>query len=844
MKITIEDINRRFRSRNSKAPKDVANLSEVRLFTDDGIFCTNNAISALSNWRAFDEDSNIAFDKAMDIFEIVCENCNESLISTETSFLTEAVDKVRDASQLLRSLKIRNSRLNKKSATKANKAIELTNNTIKNSISDLNRTVNKSDVLASMPSGVASESFNAIYNTALKAASCDRILETYNSISRRFNLENIISDANSTLYENAIRITKAIDTYNSPMINKYNAALETVYYLFNKNHFDFDNASIVEAVTDYFLFSGSINEENIADLKYIRRTSVLFEQEDFDIIDRIVDPPISSIDQFDPEADNYGITLYEDANFIKQGLKDLKKDAKKGNKLLRKAAKEGIEEGKDKSNKEVEKMLDEFRKDCVKDKNNKSNPSKFKAIITRIFTKSPEEITEELPNIFSIIRAFFIVNGAFIHPICGLVTLIADQCTKITLERKQLDKIIKSYKAEIMRIDKKIDSAKDKTTKDNLTKYRKELEKDLEKIERYENNIYTDEENDEKDEKREKEDDKSGYSSRGSSSSSDDDDDWDLDDDWDDFEESVINPMASIVYISELMTSLSESTIDDNVDGVVFDNIYKFSPDALDTLADFVVTVPVILEKDCVKEAMINLRKELRDSKIMTAETYIKIDCLNNNIDKINKSNRPLKEDNLTIDESIYALSLLNEMVNSKSEYITEMNFTNTIKLALNNLKRKAIKLSDKEKSICNSIDAAASNVANKIEKEMMNGRREAVIKGSIRPSASKCIKLALATGAAWAVNPAIAVIGAIGALACQKKMSDKERQLVLDDIEIELKMTERYIRQAEDKNDMKALRQLEIIQRNLQRQQQRIKLKQRVYFKGKTELPSNSDED
>ena len=159
------------------------------------------------------------------------------------------------------------------------------------------------------------------------------------------------------------------------------------------------------------------------------------------------------------------------------------------------------------------------------------------------------------------------------------------------------------------------------------------------------------------------------------------------------------------------------------------------------------------------------------------------------------------------------------------------MNITNTLKLAMNRLKNTATKLSDKEKQISNNIDVAVGNVSKGIEKSMMNDSRESIIKGSVLPSASKCIKMALVLGVEWAINPAIAVITALGAFACQKRLSSKERQLVLDDIEIELKMCERYMRQAEDKNDMKAVRQIEQIQRNLQRQQQRIKYKMKVIY-------------
>ena len=54
---------------------------------------------------------------------------------------------------------------------------------------------------------------------------------------------------------------------------------------------------------------------------------------------------------------------------------------------------------------------------------------------------------------------------------------------------------------------------------------------------------------------------------------------------------------------------------------------------------------------------------------------------------------------------------------------------------------------------------------------------------------------------------------------------------MVIDELEIELKMCEKYIDIAESKNDMKALKQLLTIQRELERQLQRIKYKMKVDF-------------
>src|SRR5699024_68192 len=115
---------------------------------------------------------------------------------------------------------------------------------------------------------------------------------------------------------------------------------------------------------------------------------------------------------------------------------------------------------------------------------------------------------------------------------------------------------------------------------------------------------------------------------------------------------------------------------------------------------------------------------------------------------------------------------------------------------------KKAIqKVSDADKSISRTIDSSLSSFTRSAERAMTNDRRDAIIKGSVIPSASKIIKGAIAAGAASIVlGPAIAVIGVLGYLGVSKKLNDKQRKALLDEIEIELKMCQKYIDLAESK--------------------------------------------
>ena len=183
----------------------------------------------------------------------------------------------------------------------------------------------------------------------------------------------------------------------------------------------------------------------------------------------------------------------------------------------------------------------------------------------------------------------------------------------------------------------------------------------------------------------------------------------------------------------------------------------------------------------------------------------------------------------------------------SSNTLLQEMDITNTFKMAKENLKRSIKGLSDKEKSLSRNIDVSMSQVSRAAEKALTNDNREAVIRGSLLPSASKIIKMAIVTGAGWMINPALTVIGVLGAIGVSKKLEAKERQLILDDIEIELDMCDRYMKIAEDKNDLKSQKDLLVTKRTLERQRQRIKYKMSVYHNqnvGNLKTNGSNDDD
>jgi hypothetical protein len=163
----------------------------------------------------------------------------------------------------------------------------------------------------------------------------------------------------------------------------------------------------------------------------------------------------------------------------------------------------------------------------------------------------------------------------------------------------------------------------------------------------------------------------------------------------------------------------------------------------------------------------------------------------------------------------------------------------NSIRLVLKGIESKIKNLGQKEKEVSKNLDSSVRRLVKGMRDAMISDRREAVIKGSVIPSFSKCLKLAGAlAGIAKFVDPGLAVITAIGGFAMSKHLTKKERLLLLDDIEIELHVLDKEISNAESRNQMKKYKALLKQKKTLQREYQRIRYNVKV---GKDILPNSS---
>lgn len=474
--------------------------------------------------------------------------------------------------------------------------------------------------------------------------------------------------------------------------------------------------------------------------------------------------------------------------------------------------------------------------------NDANKPNRLMALVRRLYSLSPSSVIEGTPSLLSYLRNILVIGGFAINPVVGVISFIADQVATAHYKREEVAEMREAFKAEIRKTDKKIDSTKSQSQKDNLTAYRKALTDAYNKIDEYYEGLLTDKELDDKYDAADDDDIKAGGGSFGDAEldafedmfGDDFDDDFGDFDDMEGFEESG----KFVVLMGNLYNIFSEDCEEKSFDQHKCRKMIRMNPSIVGDLAKITDKYPQIISKHDLTNAIDDVRSDIQIGavRINMIERY----DLNNTYDELMRSpNTIIEQSDIFTEAKRFAAQIeitkaLNEIYSACVYYspLTEASFTNSLKLAGEKLKKGIQKASDADKTISKNIDSAMSSFTRSAERAMTNDRRDAIIRGSVIPSASKVIKGAIMAGATTLVlGPAVAVIGVLGYLGMSKKLNDKQRKALIDEIEIELKMCQKYIDLAESKNDLKALKKLYTIQRELEKQ--RAKIKYKIGLKG-----------
>lgn len=152
-----------------------------------------------------------------------------------------------------------------------------------------------------------------------------------------------------------------------------------------------------------------------------------------------------------------------------------------------------------------------------------------------------------------------------------------------------------------------------------------------------------------------------------------------------------------------------------------------------------------------------------------------------------------------------------------------EMSFLDTVKSIGVKLDKKLTELSDNEKMASRTFDAAVKNLTSAVTKDTEDNAREEVIADKFIPKASTIIKLAITTGVLYMVAPTLSVIGLFGWWVTRRQASADERRKLMDELDIEINMCNRYLKDAEEKNQLEKIRNLMKIKQKLVREKEKL---------------------
>lgn len=670
------------------------------------------------------------------------------------------------------------------------------------------------------------ECFDRFNHIAYVNEQCDRVLTNHQKLAKRFNLDNVVRKCplNYQSYQDCIyNICSLIETYDIPQGLRYLITLENTMYLMHKNCVPVENSFIVETVTDYFLMNESEDydiEDTIKNLKYVIENSRFFSKEDLSCVEYLCINEQDIIDQLENE-DLYPIEENKVHDMFLKFKNKKTKTIKKQQKI---------------DSLKIKKNIHDFKK------SNKKSIESFKATISRIFVNSPEGIINELPDIFAFVRLGIVIGGFAINPILGVIVMITNFFLKMKVSRERMEIVVAQYTKERDNYKKKMNEATDEKKKEKYEKLYKQYKQDVTKLEAYRDELYTEAENEKRMEEK--------YAKEAEEN---DGDDFDFDMDFNFDEQTAIEYTGVMATLYEQLSYSKANlmaAISNNISKVSNDDIYSITeavklcndildcPRYINILEDELLRsrsiqhesyIPTLQRIDGIKMCISDIN-QVKYNSLLESTEYISND---NSIPDIKSIYEVLKCKNDIIDDTIDYLSTYNSLNESKDEK-KGMSFMSKLKIASQNLKRFGLKAKDKDKQLSMKLDSELNRTMKSAKKAMISDSRENIIKGSFLPSASRCIHIALASGAAFLISPVLAVISLIGYIGCSKSLTEKERNLILDDIDIEIKMCDKYMKIAEDKDDLTAVREIMKTKRDLERQRARILYNKNYIFKGK----------
>lgn len=309
-------------------------------------------------------------------------------------------------------------------------------------------------------------------------------------------------------------------------------------------------------------------------------------------------------------------------------------------------------------------------------------------------------------------------------------------------------------------------------------------------------------------------------------------------------DESLITLPTKIDMLLESLESLAEK----DANNLIVESFDRFSLNDIDGITQLTKLDPSVIKPSGYQTVLKDTLRTARRKQYKTFEDYEKIDCIKDNLNKLKNIDDSSDED-MSLDEAIISTKVKEACVNSLYDFtkypttLKEMNIVNTIAMASEKVKAKLSDVSADVSNLSRQFDAQMDQLKGVVNtKDLESENREAVIAGNILPKASRIIKLAITAGVGYFINPAISVIVVLGYLGMSLDAQSKERRKVLEEIELELEMTNRYLKKAEDDGSLEKQRELLKIKKKLE--SQKARLMYNMAFKHGEALPGKNKDD
>ena len=641
---------------------------------------------------------------------------------------------------------------------------------------------------------------------------CDKVIDNHKDLCTRFGIDEYVQ-MNAKPEEESYCIHELcnfINTYNIGLNTKYRRAIDECIYAFAKNGIKYPVESIVEDVTTYFLMLEM--NENDTDITILQLMKDAIDQDKFiSIIDKKF---LQKCDELLHPND----TTIEESEWLQPRGTTINNI----NQIL-------VNEGDS-----IEKAITAFKLAPVK------NESLFKKLTQRLFNvKREEDIIDTTYNWLSLSFWFFIVVGTLaISCFLALCTFVVSIIIEKHVEYTTAKKILTRYHNARAKAAMKLEKTKDPQKKKRLEEYIKGLDMSIEKLEEHFDKIH------DKDGKYASELRPSNYNG-SKKSNDDDDDDFSFGLECSFFGTEGIHEASLLMDAIGIIPQLSDEA------KAFFENYESYIKLPLSDI-NYITSIAQsynIFDESAMIKAMRDATWECRRKP--TIENYTRIAQLNLSVSELalNRQTKSKYTDDISVNETVYELCEACDTINHINQSvhaINELGLTSHIKLALDKAIDAAKDIDAKAQIAARTVDGAARLISKKIEDSMTLENREAVIRGEILPSLSKCIKLALVIGGAWLVNPVIAIIIMVVKFAMSTRIRKKEKQLVLNELDVELQMVDKYIQQAEEKRDMKKLREYLLLKKKLQSQYARLRYNIKIEWQDKDikELRGHDDKE